>query len=150
MKIWQCFLWLSALTLHLAHSQSGRIKEALDAYNQREDGEFYFKLMSNVPGLGFFLQEKENPSRVIFLIKESECRKTEDVDLERCDYRKDGEVRMCALYRKGEKVECISLNKNLRTKRASKKGKCNFMCKVKQKLRAIGSKTVIGTVVHKI
>nr|ASU44943.1 cathelicidin-1 precursor [Zhangixalus puerensis] len=146
MKVWQCVIFLAALTLHLAHFQSGRIRAALDAYNQKDDGECYFKFVSDLPGS--LLQEEEESPSVNFLIKETECRKSEDVDLERCEYKKDGEVKACALYLEKEEVECVSLSENSRPKRASENGKCNLLCLVKKKLRAVGN--VIKTVVGKI
>nr|AXR75914.1 cathelicidin family antimicrobial peptide OL-CATH2 [Odorrana livida] len=150
MEIWQCVIWLCAVTLEVAHSQSpvqeGRIREALDLYNQREDGEFLFKLLSELPAS--LLEEEGDSSAITFLIKETDCPKSEDNDLERCDYKEDGEVKVCALHREDEDVKCISLSENSRTKRSNKKRKCNFLCKVKNKLKSVGSKSLIGSATH--
>nr|AFX61592.1 cathelicidin-PY1 precursor [Nanorana yunnanensis] len=139
MKVWQCVLWISALTLQMARSQSpdqdGWIREALDLYNQREDGEFFFKFLSDLPDV--LLEEEGDSPAIGFLIKETDCPKSEDCDLEKCDYRKDGEVKVCTLYREEEDVKCVSLSKNSRTRRAGTKRKCNFLCKLKEKLRTV-------------
>ncbi|XP_018430776.1 PREDICTED: cathelicidin-related peptide Na_CRAMP-like [Nanorana parkeri] len=116
MKVWQCALWISALTLQAARSQSPDreewIKEALDLYNQREDGEFFFKFLSDLPAAP--LEEENNPT-IAFLIKETECLKSEDINLEECDYKKDGEVKVCGLYpAEGETMKtlkCVGLTK---------------------------------------
>nr|QQG31491.1 Cathelicidin [Hoplobatrachus rugulosus] len=151
MKVWQCAIWISAITLHLARSQSPDqdewIREALDLYNQREDGEFFFKLLAGLPD-DLLEDEGDSPS-IGFLIKETDCPKVEDNDLEQCDYKKDGEVKVCALYGEEEEIKCYSLSKKSRTRRASKKGKCNLLCKLKQKLRSVGAGTHIGSVVLK-
>nr|AZW10343.1 cathelicidin precursor [Nanorana ventripunctata] len=129
MKVWQCALWISALTWQAARSQSPDreewIREALDLYNQREDGEFFFKFLSDLPAAP--LEEENNPT-ISFLIKETECLKSEDINLEECDYKKDGEVKVCGLYpEEGETMKtlkCVSLTKNFHTKRARGKKEC--------------------------
>ncbi|XP_018430778.1 PREDICTED: cathelicidin-2-like isoform X2 [Nanorana parkeri] len=146
MKVWQCALWISALTLQAARSQSPDreewIKEALDLYNQREDGEFFFKFLSDLPAAP--LEEEGDSPAIGFLIKETDCPKSEDCDLEKRDYRKDGEVKVCALYREEEDVKCVSLSKDSRTRRSGTKRNCNFLCKVKQRLRSASSTSHIG------
>nr|QPL18198.1 cathelicidin family antimicrobial peptide CATH1 precursor [Pelophylax nigromaculatus] len=149
MKVWQCVLWLCAITLDLAHSQppdrEDWIREALDLYNQREDGEFLFKLLSELPAP--LLQEEGDSPAITFLIKETDCPKSEDNDLEGCDDKEDGEVKVCALHREEEDVKCVSLTENSRIKRSSNK-KCNFFCKLKKKVKSVGSRNLIGSATH--
>nr|QBC65431.1 cathelicidin-RC2 precursor [Aquarana catesbeiana] len=149
MKIWQCVVWLSAVTLEVAHSQSPDreewITEALDLYNQREDGEFLFKLLSELPAP--LLEEEGDSPAITFLIKETDCPKSEENDLEGCDYSKDGEVKVCALHREDEDVKCVSLTENSRSKRSSNK-KCGFFCKLKNKLKSTGSRSNIAAGTH--
>ncbi|XP_077349652.1 cathelicidin antimicrobial peptide-like [Lithobates pipiens] len=145
MKVWQCVVWLSAVTLEVARSQSpdrdGWIREALDLYNQREDGEFLFKLLSDLPAP--LLEEEGDSPAITFLIKQTDCPKSEENDLEGCDYSKDGEVKVCALHREDEDVKCVGLTENSRSKRSSKK-KCGFFCKLKKNIKSIGSTSVIA------
>ncbi|XP_040211153.1 cathelicidin antimicrobial peptide-like isoform X2 [Rana temporaria] len=145
MKVWQCVVWLSAITLEVARSQSpdreGWIREAVDLYNQREDGEFLFKLLSELPAA--LLEEEGDSPAITFLIKETDCPKSEEKDLEGCDYKEDGEVKVCALQREEEDVKCVSLAEKSRSKRSSKK-KCNFLCKVKNRLKSLSSTSVIA------
>ncbi|XP_073488550.1 cathelicidin antimicrobial peptide-like [Aquarana catesbeiana] len=152
MKIWQCVVCLCAVTLEVARSQSpdweGWIREALDLYNQREDGEFLFKLLSELPAP--LLEEEGDSPAITFLIKETDCPKSEENDLEGCDYSKDGEVKVCALHREDEDVKCVSMAaENSRSKRSSNK-KCGFFCKLKKKLKSVGSNSVIGTATYGI
>ncbi|XP_077349661.1 uncharacterized protein LOC143997742 isoform X5 [Lithobates pipiens] len=55
MKVWQCVVWLSVVTLEVAHSQSpdqeGRIREALDLFNQREDVLYFYKPLEDLPAI---------------------------------------------------------------------------------------------------
>nr|WOZ29869.1 cathelicidin [Quasipaa spinosa] len=145
MKVWQCVLWISALTWQAARSQSldqeEWIREALDLYNQRKDGEFFFKLLSDLPDAP--PEEGEDSPAVAFFIKETECLKSEDTDLVQCDYKKDGEVKVCGLYpEEGETsktLKCVSLTKNSRVKRANRKPPCRgIFC------RRVGSGSLIG------
>ncbi|XP_068091283.1 cathelicidin-1-like isoform X1 [Hyperolius riggenbachi] len=70
-------------------------------------------------------QHQEGKKKLAFMIKETECLKTdEDIDLEGCDYKEDGEVKLCALYRKNDEVsknpKCVSLTKNIRINRRNR------------------------------
>ncbi|XP_077350095.1 cathelicidin antimicrobial peptide-like [Lithobates pipiens] len=151
MKVWQCVVWLSAVTLEVARSQSpdrdGWIREAVDLYNQREDGEFLFKLLSELPGP--ILEEEGDSPAIGFLIKETDCPKSEEIDLERCDHSKDGDVKVCVLHQEDEDVKCVSLTENSRSKRSSKKKKCKFFCKVKKKVTSIGFQLPIVSIPFK-
>ncbi|XP_068091290.1 15 kDa protein B-like [Hyperolius riggenbachi] len=103
--------------------QEGLIRDAVDQYNQMADGECLFKLLSDVPTS--MLEEEEDPPEFAFMIKETECLKTdEDIDLEGCDYKEDGEVKLCALYPESDEVsenpKCVSLTKNIRIDRRKK------------------------------
>nr|AXR75913.1 cathelicidin family antimicrobial peptide OL-CATH1 [Odorrana livida] len=138
MEIWQCVIWLCAITLEVAHSQSPdqeeQIRAALGLYNQKEGGEFLFKLLSDLPAP--LLQDGEDSPAVSFLIKETECLKSEDNNLAQCDYKKDGEVKICGLYTEEEEEEtseilkCVSLTENSRGERSKKKKKCKgYRCR---------------------
>ncbi|XP_073488549.1 batroxicidin-like [Aquarana catesbeiana] len=145
MKIWQCVVWLCAITLEVAHSQSpdqeGRIRAALDLYNQKEGEEFLFQLLSDLPAP--LMQNEEDSPAVAFLIKETECLKSEDINLAQCDYKKDGEVKICGLYPEeegtSETLKCVSLTENSRVKRSSKNPTCRgYRC------RGVGASSAIG------
>nr|AOY41536.1 antimicrobial peptide FM-CATH2 precursor [Fejervarya multistriata] len=146
MKVWQCVLWICAITLHSARSQSsdqdGWIREALDLYNQKDDGEFCFKFLSDLPDA--LLEEEGDSQSIGFLIKETDCLKSEGQDLEQCDYKEDGEVKACVLSAE-EEVKCVSLSEKRRTRRAIKKLKTKALNKLKQKLQAVGN--LIGSVI---
>ncbi|KAM5157944.1 cathelicidin-6-like [Mantella aurantiaca] len=146
---WHCVLWLcAAVSLARSLDQDGWIGEALDLYNQRENGEFYFKLLSDLQAPPM---EDDSPT-VAFLIKETECPKSEDLDPVQCDYKKDGEVKVCGMYPEEEAEEeegetsrtlkCVSLTQNSRVKRLNGKKKCkDTRCKIQSSLP--GSKTAL-------
>nr|QPL18199.1 cathelicidin family antimicrobial peptide CATH2 precursor [Pelophylax nigromaculatus] len=154
MKVWQCVLWLCAITLDLAHSQppdrEDWIRAALELCNQREDGEFLSKLLSELPTPP--LQKEGDFPAIAFLIKETDCPKSKDNDLEGCDYKEDGEVKACAVQIEEEDVKCVSLSvgkmqKNSRIKRSSNEG-CNILCLLKRKVKAV--KNVVKNVVKSV
>nr|UTQ11529.1 cathelicidin [Hoplobatrachus rugulosus] len=130
MKIWQCVFWIFAITLQSAHSESPDqdewIREALDLYNQKDNGKCFYKQLSDLPA--GILEEEEDSPTVRFFIKETECLKSEDIDLAQCDYKKDGQVKACALYpEEGETsktLKCVSLTKTSRVKRSNRSQPC--------------------------
>ncbi|KAM5157485.1 cathelicidin-6-like [Mantella aurantiaca] len=132
---WHCVLWLcAAVSLARSLDQDGWIGEELDLYNQREDGEFYFKMLSDLPAS--HLEEEQNFPTITFLIKETDCPKSQRVKLEECDYKKNGDVKICGLYpgeaETSEAPKCVSLTKDFRTKRATGKKRCrDYTCKLK-------------------
>ncbi|XP_077349651.1 neutrophilic granule protein-like [Lithobates pipiens] len=147
MKVWQCVVWLCAVTLEVARSQSvdqeGRIRDALDLYNQKEGDEFLFQLLSDLPAP--LMQDGEDSPAVTFLIKETECLKSEDINSAGCDYKKDGEVKICGLYPEeegtSETLKCVSLTENSRVKRSRKNPPCRgYRC------RRVGSNSPISRV----
>ncbi|XP_040287441.1 cathelicidin-6-like isoform X4 [Bufo bufo] len=129
---WLSLLLVSAVTLHGCLSdtaepevQDGRsIGDVIDLYNQREGVTYLYKSLDQL--LPVPLEEDENPNRRGFIIKETVCLKSENPDLSQCDFKPDGDVKICSLDLVDEDPEdimCISLNKNVRIKRNGKK-KC--------------------------
>ncbi|KAM5157709.1 neutrophilic granule protein-like [Mantella aurantiaca] len=133
---WHCVLWLcAAVSLVRSLDQDGWIGEALDVYNQREDGEFYFKLLSDLQAPP--MEDAEDSPTAAFLIKETECSKSEDLNPIQCDYKKDGEVKVCGIYSEEKEEEtsrtlkCVSQTQNSRVKKWNGKKECkDLLCKV--------------------
>ncbi|XP_068094635.1 cathelicidin-1-like [Hyperolius riggenbachi] len=140
--------WWGVLVLAAVSSQLGlcqlqepdileevSLTEMVEMYNQREEEECYYKLLTGLPVTE--LEEEEDSPTVAFLIKETECLKSgRDIDLERCDYKEDGEVKVCGMYpdedgKSEEELRCVSLTQNVRAKRAANPRKCNnFLCRM--------------------
>ncbi|KAM5157486.1 cathelin-related peptide SC5-like [Mantella aurantiaca] len=128
---WHCVLWLyAAVSLARSLDQDGWIGEALDLYNQRENGEFYFKLLSDLQAPP--MEDAEDSPTVAFLIKETECPKSEELDPIQCGYKKDGEVKVCGIYSEEEiSLKCVSVTQNSRVKRSNGKKKCkDLLCRI--------------------
>ncbi|KAM3922885.1 cathelicidin antimicrobial peptide-like [Leptodactylus fuscus] len=97
-------LLLSAVTLHgclSAHSEvpDGRSRRDIMArYNQREGVTYLYKA----------LEEDEKPDKKDFIIKETECRKSDNPDVSQCDFKSDGDVKLCTLPRGSADIVCTS------------------------------------------
>ncbi|XP_040287438.1 cathelicidin-6-like isoform X2 [Bufo bufo] len=117
---WLSLLLVSAVTLHGCLSdtaepevQDGRsIGDIIDLYNQKEGVTYLHKFLDQLPPVP--MEEDENPNRRGFIIKETVCLKSENPDLSQCDFKPDGDVKICSLDLVDEDPEdimCISLNK---------------------------------------
>nr|AJQ20790.1 cathelicidin-DM [Duttaphrynus melanostictus] len=152
MRSWRLSLLLvSAVTLHGCLSdpaepevQDGRsIEDVIDLYNQREGVTYLYKSLDQLPPVP--MEEDENPNRRGFIMKETVCLKSENPDLTQCDFKPDGDVKICSLDLGDEDPEdimCFSLNKEVRMKRSSRRKPCKgWLCKLKLR----GGYTLIGS-----
>ncbi|XP_077350096.1 uncharacterized protein LOC143998418 [Lithobates pipiens] len=126
MKVWQCVVWLSAVTLEVAHSpspdQEGRIREALDLYNQREDVLYFYKPLEDLPAIP--IQEGTKDEILRLGIMETRCLKSEGGDAARCEFKPDGEVQICDLNLTApgkENMQCDIITKISRVRRAGRR-----------------------------
>ncbi|XP_044149987.1 cathelicidin-6-like [Bufo gargarizans] len=130
---WLSLLLVSAVTFHGCLSdtvdpevQDGRsIGDVIDLYNQREGVTYLYKSLDQLPPVP--VEEDENPNRRGFIIKETVCLKSENPDLSQCDFKPDGDVKICSLDLGDEDPEdimCTSLNKEVRVKRSSRRRPC--------------------------
>ncbi|XP_073488552.1 cathelicidin-6-like [Aquarana catesbeiana] len=137
MKIWQCVVWLCAVTLEVSHSQSPdkeeRIREALDLYNQREDVLYFYKPLEDLPAIP--MQEETKDEILRFGIMETRCLKSEGGDAARCEFKPDGEVQICDLNLTApgkENMQCDIITKISRVRRAGRPPRghpCNYNSK---------------------
>ncbi|XP_073488554.1 cathelicidin-6-like isoform X2 [Aquarana catesbeiana] len=130
MKIWQCVVWLSAVTLEVSHSQSPdqeeRIREALDLYNQREDVLYFYKPLEDLPAIP--IQEETKDEILRFGIMETRCLKSEGGDAARCEFKPDGEVQICDLNLTApgkENMQCDIITKISRRRRPCRPNRPN-------------------------
>ncbi|XP_066441078.1 cathelicidin-6-like [Eleutherodactylus coqui] len=138
-------LFFSAVTLHGCLSGTAEpedqdenfIREIVTLYNQMEGVTYLYKSLDQLPSVP--LQGDENDKG--YIIKETECLKSGNPDLSQCDFKPDGDVKMCA-QDVDDDIMCVRVPKEARLKRSLKKCK-KLACKL---LRGAGS--VIGTVVH--
>ncbi|KAG8545315.1 hypothetical protein GDO81_021088 [Engystomops pustulosus] len=115
-------LLVSAVTLHgclsdaaetqLHHGRS--IEDVIHLYNQREGVTYLYKALDPRPPA--LLEEENNPDRVICIMKETTCLKSEETELSQCNYKPGGEVKVCVLdldVVDPEDIMCRSLTKGL-------------------------------------
>ncbi|XP_075070265.1 cathelicidin-6-like [Mixophyes fleayi] len=113
---WLSLLVLSAVTLDLGLSQSPEreklIAEAIKCFNKEENVPNLYKFLNDVPATR---QEDKNKSQTLkFEIKETVCPKSAKRDLGQCDYKPDGETKLCTLplaEKDKDVVKCSSLPK---------------------------------------
>ncbi|XP_066441278.1 cathelicidin-related peptide Oh-Cath-like [Eleutherodactylus coqui] len=119
-------LFFSAVTLHACLSGTAEpevqdersIREIISLYNQMEGVTYLYKYLDQHPATP--LEGDENQRGHI--IKETECLKSEDADLSQCDFKPDGDVKICNLDAEVlENIRCISLTEGVRVKRSSRK-----------------------------
>ncbi|XP_066441003.1 cathelicidin-related peptide Oh-Cath-like [Eleutherodactylus coqui] len=117
-------LFFSAVTLHGCLSgaaepevQDGSsIKHITNLYNQMEDVTYLYKSLDQHPATP--LEEGENQR--CFIIKETECLKSENPDLSQCDFKSDGDVKLCDLHAEvPEDIKCIILPEVFRERRST-------------------------------
>ncbi|XP_077127875.1 cathelicidin-related antimicrobial peptide Bf-CRAMP-like [Ranitomeya variabilis] len=114
MRSWRLsLLLLSAVTLHgcLSDAADPEIKDGrsigdiTDLYNQKEGVTYLYKSLDQI----HISPSKDTKS---FLIKETVCLKSENLELSQCDFKPDGDVKICTLHLGDEdpvdKI-CISL-----------------------------------------
>ncbi|KAM3909780.1 uncharacterized protein RB166_021602 isoform 2-T2 [Leptodactylus fuscus] len=115
-------LLLAALTLHACLSAQSEVsdgrsrRDIIALYNQREGVTYLYKA----------LEEAETPDTRSFFIKETECLNSDSQDGSRCDFKSDGDVKICALGVGNENrqdIKCTSVSKNVLVKRNGRK-KC--------------------------
>ncbi|XP_075173027.1 cathelicidin antimicrobial peptide-like isoform X2 [Anomaloglossus baeobatrachus] len=149
MRSWRPSLLLSVITLHVCLSDAaeprikdgGSIRAITDRYNQKEGVTYLYKsldLIHTAPP-----EEDESPERKTFLIKETVCLKSENPDLSQCDFKPDGDVKICAVDLGDEDAEdamCISRAQDVRVKRSSRKPCTKKPCRP----RLTGGYTLIG------
>ncbi|XP_072011013.1 cathelicidin-6-like [Engystomops pustulosus] len=125
-------LLVSAVTLHgclsdaaetqLHHGRS--IEDVIHLYNQREGVTYLYKALDPRPPA--LLEEENNPDRVICIMKETTCLRSEETELSQCNYKPGGEVKVCVLdldVVDPEDIMCRSLTKGVRVKRSSRKSR---------------------------
>ncbi|CAJ0947942.1 unnamed protein product [Ranitomeya imitator] len=150
MRNWRLYLLLfSAVTIHGCLSNTaepgtkdGRsIGDIIDLYNQKQGVKYLYKSLDQISIAP--PQEDENLDRKSFIIKETVCPKSENVDLSKCDFKVDGAVKICSLdlgVEGPEGVICISHTKDIRVKRSSRKPCRKKPCRPK----LTGGYTLIG------
>ncbi|XP_073407253.1 cathelicidin-related antimicrobial peptide Bf-CRAMP-like [Dendrobates tinctorius] len=131
MRSWRLSLLLvSAVTLHGCLSDTaepgikdGRsIGDITDLYNQKEGVTYLYKSLDQIhiaPP-----EEGEKSERRSFILKETACLKSENPDLSQCDFKPDGDVKICSVDLSDENPEdilCITQTKDVRVKRSSRK-----------------------------
>ncbi|XP_073532557.1 antibacterial protein PR-39-like [Phyllobates terribilis] len=125
MRSWRLsLLLLSAVTLHgcLSDTAETRIKDGrsiddiTDLYNQKEGVTYLYKALDQI-----HIAPEE---RKYFLIKETVCPKSKTPDSSQCDFKPDGDVKICALDLGNEdpvdKI-CISLTKVITVNRSGRR-----------------------------
>ncbi|XP_066441002.1 cathelicidin-related antimicrobial peptide Bf-CRAMP-like [Eleutherodactylus coqui] len=129
MRSWKLsLLFFFAVTLHGCLSgaaepevqDESRITDIINLYNQREGVIYLYKSLDQPSATP--LEEDENNRG--YIIKETECLKSEDADLSQCDFKPDGDVKICNLdldAEDPEDINCISLTKGVRVKRSSRR-----------------------------
>ncbi|XP_073432974.1 cathelin-related peptide SC5-like [Dendrobates tinctorius] len=150
MRNWRLSLLLfSAVTIHGCLSDTvepgtkdgSSIGDIIDFYNQKEGVTYLYKSLDQISIAPS--QEEENPVIKSFIIKETMCLKSENVDLSQCDFKVDGDVKICSvdLGDEGpEDIMCISQTKDIRVKRSSRKPCSKKPCRPK----LTGGYTLIG------
>ncbi|XP_069816656.1 cathelicidin-6-like isoform X2 [Dendropsophus ebraccatus] len=109
-------LLLAAVTLHGRLSaepdvlEEKSIRDIAHLYNQREGVTYLYRALEQFPPIP--LEEDDNPNRSAFIIRETVCLKSENPDVSQCDFKLDGDVKICAVDLADEDPEdivCTSL-----------------------------------------
>ncbi|XP_056375535.1 cathelicidin-2-like [Hyla sarda] len=146
---WRLSLLLAAVTLHgclsaeteVQDEKSTSLRDIVQLYNEREEVTYLYKALDQLPTAP--LQEDENPKRRICIMRETECLKSANPDLSQCDFKPDGDVKICSVDLGDEDPEdivCTSLTKDVRVKRSSRKPCRGRNCRP----RLSGGYTLIG------
>ncbi|XP_056402364.1 cathelicidin-related peptide Oh-Cath-like [Hyla sarda] len=90
------------------------IREIVDLYNQRKGVTYLYKALDQIPTA--LLEEDGNPNRRNFIIGETVCLKSKTSDLSQCDFKPDGDAKICAVDLGNEDPEniiCTILTKDV-------------------------------------
>ncbi|XP_066441001.1 cathelicidin-related antimicrobial peptide Bf-CRAMP-like [Eleutherodactylus coqui] len=127
MRSWKLsLLFFSAVTLHGCLSGAAEpqvqdersIREIISLYNQMEGVTYLYKYLDQI----FITSLEENEKDRGYIIKETECLKSENPDLSQCDFKPDGNVKICNLDAEvPEDIKCISLPEGVRVRRSTKR-----------------------------
>ncbi|XP_069816650.1 cathelicidin-6-like [Dendropsophus ebraccatus] len=118
-------LLLAAVTLsgHLSAEpdvlEEKSIRDIVHLYNQREGVTYLYRALEQLSALP--LEEDEEPKRRKVIIRETVCPKSENTDISKCDFKADGDVKICSLDRGDEDIICTSVYKDVRVKRSSRR-----------------------------
>ncbi|MEE6467516.1 hypothetical protein FKM82_007279 [Ascaphus truei] len=119
------------------------IKRAVDIYNKKENVNYIFKPLDDDNDT--YLQVNENLQQLVFKIKETVCPISENYNIGECDFKPDGEVKICNTNLTEQENEdiiitCSPLSQHSRAKRSFKKRFKKFFRKVEKKVRPIVKK----------
>ncbi|XP_066441178.1 cathelicidin-related antimicrobial peptide Bf-CRAMP-like isoform X1 [Eleutherodactylus coqui] len=127
MRSWKLsLLFFSAVTLHGCLSGAAEpevqdersIRDIINLYNKREGVTYLYKYLDQISITP--LEGDENQRG--FIIKETECLKSGNPDLSQCDFKPDGDVKICILDAEvPDDIKCISLPENVRVRRSSRR-----------------------------
>ncbi|KAM4688532.1 cathelicidin-6-like isoform 5-T5 [Discoglossus pictus] len=130
MESWKTMLFLAVVTVvtSLSLAQGMRdedyIKEVVELYNENVD--YLFKPLHDYPAR--FVLVEENTQLMVFLIKETECPKSQNANVLECDFKPNGEIKVCTSYLDEQKnpdnVTCKDLPQKSRTKRSTNRKPC--------------------------
>ncbi|MEE6467518.1 hypothetical protein FKM82_007281 [Ascaphus truei] len=102
------------------------IKRAVEIYNKKENANYIFKPLNDDPDS--FLQVDENVQQLVFKIKETVCPKSENYNIVECDFKHDGEVKVCNTYltelKNEDYIMCSPLSQHSHEKQSRKKRPC--------------------------
>ncbi|CAI9605422.1 unnamed protein product, partial [Staurois parvus] len=126
------WLWHSPISVTLAHSQSsdqeGRITEARDLYNQRGGWLllYFYKPLVDLPAIPIqiFSQEETKDQILRFGIMETRCLKAGGGDAAQCEFKPDGEVKICDLNLRAtgkENLQCDNITRISRMRRPGRR-----------------------------
>ncbi|KAM4688529.1 antibacterial peptide PMAP-37-like isoform 2-T2 [Discoglossus pictus] len=159
MESWKTMLFLAVVTVvtSLSLAQGMRdedyIKEVVELYNENVD--YLFKPLHDYPAR--FVLVEEDSQLLVFLIKETQCDKSENATILDCDFKPNGEIKVCTSYLDEQKnpdnITCNGLPQVLwisqvynspflksRTRRSANRKRCkNAVCKLLGKLKGSGS-----------
>ncbi|KAM4688530.1 cathelicidin-related antimicrobial peptide Na_CRAMP-like isoform 3-T3 [Discoglossus pictus] len=146
MESWKAMLFLAVVTVvtSLSLAQGMRdedyIKEVVELYNENADN--LYKPLHDYPAR--FVLVEEDSQLLVFLIKETQCDKSENATILDCDFKPNGEIKVCTSYLDEQKnpdnITCNGLPQKSRTRRSANRKRCkNAVCKLLGKLKGSGS-----------
>ncbi|XP_069816653.1 cathelicidin-4-like isoform X2 [Dendropsophus ebraccatus] len=120
-------LLLAAVTLHGRLSaepdvlEEKSIRDIVHLYNQREGVTYLYRALEQLSAPPL---EHESLNRREVIIKETVCLKSVNPDLSQCDFKPEGDEKICAVDLADEDPEdivCTSLTQGIRVRRESEK-----------------------------
>ncbi|XP_053568910.1 cathelicidin-6-like [Bombina bombina] len=153
MRMWGWLMYTLLLALSVLASTFSQLQEekksvneyinqAVELFNEDENIQFKFKPLDDQPAT--FMLADENTQMILFKIKQTVCEKSQKESNLECDFKPDGEIRLCISYAEDQEnadnIICDTIFQDFRTKRsARRRKKCKtFFCKLLQKFQ--GSK----------